>query len=166
MSFCTECGRPLSGNEKYCNNCGTPVLKSQNTTNSQNPIMPQNRSDITMPGITMSDTTKPGTTAPDQTTEVSPGKKVFAIVMLVISALYSFVIPADFAPDFVPILGWMDDLGLLGFSVLNAIQTFMQDQQASTIKILKLLKWIALGLFVIVILLVGGLIAFIISLFK
>ena len=119
-----------------------------------------------MPGITMSDTTKPGTTAPDQTTEVSPGKKVFAIVMLVISALYSFFMPADLAPDFAPILGWMDDLGLLGFSVLNAIQTFMQDQQASTIKILKLLKWIALGLFVIVILLVGGLIAFIVSLFK
>lgn len=37
-----------------------------------------------------------------------------SVKLLFMTALVYVVWPVDFVPDFVPVLGWLDDLGLLG----------------------------------------------------
>ncbi len=142
MAFCPNCGKEINENDQYCYNCGNPIKDRQSI------IVPEN------------------TKRSDEMTQhgASPLKKGGAVAFLIASILYSFVLPVDVVPDGVLIAGWIDDACLLLTSILNMVQVYIQDQNSYTVHIIKLLKWIMFALFVVIVLLFGGLIAFIIFL--
>ncbi|MGL6177949.1 MAG: YkvA family protein [Tannerellaceae bacterium] len=73
-----------------------------------------------------------------------------AIFWLVLAILYS-VLPFDLIPD-VPVLGWIDDLFILGAAVLNLVEMGVEDRSRYVARILFLLKWIFLTIGVLLIL--------------
>ncbi len=144
MAFCPKCGSEINENDRYCYNCGNPI------NNHQSAIVQGNTNhsrEMTQRGA-------------------SPLQKASAVALFVASILYSFVLPVDVLPDVVPVIGWIDDAGLLLVSTLNMIQAYIKNQNSFMVHIIKILKWILFVLFAILALLFGGLIAFIVSLFK
>lgn len=146
MAFCSQCGFKLMDNDRFCHNCGNPISDRQQIIISRNED-----------SNTIIETAQNG---------ASTLKKGLSIVFLIVSLIYAFVLPIDVVPDVVPIAGWLDDMGLVAIAGLNVLQQYIQDQKSATVKIIKILKWILIVLVAIVVLLLGGLIAFIISLFK
>lgn len=90
-------------------------------------------------------------------------QKGLAVFLLIVSALYTLS-PIDFAPDAIPVVGWLDDLGVLAVATMNMVQQFAQDQNSTMVKILKYAKWLLIVAVVIAALLLGGLIAAIVAL--
>ena len=73
-----------------------------------------------------------------------------AIFWLVLAIVYT-VLPFDVIPD-VPVLGWIDDLFILGAAVLNLVEMGVEDRSRYVGRILFLLKWIFLTIGVLFIL--------------
>jgi len=94
-----------------------------------------------------------------ETKGASDFQKGLAVFLMVMSLLYT-VSPIDLAPDAIPVIGWLDDVGFLITATMNLVQQFSKDQNSAMVKILKYAKW----LMVIAALLLGGLIAAIIAL--
>jgi len=90
-------------------------------------------------------------------------QKGLAVFFVIMSMVYA-VSPIDLAPDAIPVIGWLDDLGFLATATMNAIQQFSKDQNSSMVKILKYAKWLLIVATVIAALLLGGLIAAIVAL--
>ena len=90
-------------------------------------------------------------------------QKGLAVFFVIMSMLYA-VSPIDLAPDAVPVVGWLDDIGFLAAATMNAIQQFTKDQNSSMVKILKYAKWLLVVATVIAALLLGGLLVAIIAL--
>ncbi len=93
----------------------------------------------------------------------SPLQKGLAVFLMIMSLLYT-VSPIDLAPDAIPVVGWLDDVGLLVTATMNAVQQFTKDQNSAMVKILKYAKWFMVIAVVITALLLGGLIAAIVAL--
>ena len=91
-----------------------------------------------------------------ETNGASDFKKGLAVFFVIMSMLYA-VSPIDLAPDTIPVVGWLDDLGFLVTATMNAIQQFTKDQNSSMVKILKYTKWLLVLATVIAALLLGGL---------
>lgn len=90
--------------------------------------------------------------------------KAIAVIYMLLALAYD-VSPVDAMPDAIPIVGWLDDVGLTLSAILNIIQQFAEDQNAFLIKFIKWIKWILIILLLLVFLAIGGLVALIISLF-
>ena len=84
-------------------------------------------------------------------------QKGLAVFFVIMSMLYA-VSPIDLAPDAIPVIGWLDDIGFLATAGMNAVQQFTKDQNSSMVKILKYTKWLLILATVIAALLLGGLI--------
>ena len=67
-------------------------------------------------------------------------------------------------PDAIPVVGWLDDVGLLVTATMNAVQQFTKDQNSAMVNILRYAKWFMVIAVVIAALLFGGLIAAIVAL--
>ena len=93
----------------------------------------------------------------------SPLQKGLAVFLMIMSLLYT-VSPIDLAPDAIPVVGWLDDVGFLVTATMNAVQQFTKDQNSAMVKILKYAKWFKVIAVVIAALLLGGLIAAIVAL--
>ena len=93
----------------------------------------------------------------------SPMQKGFAVFLMIMSLLYT-VSPIDLAPDAIPVVGWLDDIGFLVTATMNVVQQFTKDQNSAMVKILKYAKWFMVIAVVIAALLLGGLIAAIVAL--
>jgi uncharacterized membrane protein YkvA (DUF1232 family) len=93
----------------------------------------------------------------------SPLQKGLAVFFVIMSLLYT-VSPIDLAPDAIPVVGWLDDVGFLLTATMNAVQQFAKDQNSAMVKILKYAKWFMVIAVVIAALLLGGLIAAIVAL--
>ena len=74
------------------------------------------------------------------------------------------VSPIDILPDAIPVLGWMDDLGVSAFAVLNVVQQFTSNQKSLLVKIVKYFKWFLILATVGIVLLFGGLVTAIVAL--
>jgi len=90
-------------------------------------------------------------------------QKGLAVFFVIMSLLYT-VSPIDLAPDAIPVVGWLDDVGFLVTATMNAVQQFAKDQNSAMVKILKYAKWFMVIAVVIAALLLGGLIAAIVTL--
>ena len=90
-------------------------------------------------------------------------QKGLAVFLMIMSLLYT-VSPVDLAPDAIPVVGWLDDVGFLVTATMNAVQQFTKDQNSVMVKILKYVKWFMVIAVVIAALLLGGLIAAIVAL--
>lgn len=93
----------------------------------------------------------------------SPLQKGLAVFLMIMSLLYT-VSPIDLAPDAIPVVGWLDDVGFLVTATMNAVQQFTKNQNSAMVKILKYAKWFMVIAVVIAALLLGGLIAAIVAL--
>lgn len=98
-----------------------------------------------------------------ETKGASDYQKGLAVFLMVMSLLYT-VSPIDLAPDAIPVIGWLDDVGFLMTATMNLVQQFAQDQNSSMVKILKYTKWLLIVATIIAALLLGGLIAAIVAL--
>ena len=98
-----------------------------------------------------------------ETKGASDFQKGLAVFLMIMSLLYT-VSPIDLAPDAVPVIGWLDDVGFLMTATMNVVQQFAQDQNSAMVKILKYAKWLLIVATVIAALLLGGLIAAIVAL--
>ena len=93
----------------------------------------------------------------------SPLQKGLAVFLMIMSLLYT-ASPIDLAPDAIPVVGWIDDIGFLITATMNAVQKKEKNQDSAMVKILKYAKWFMVIAVVIVALLLGGLIAAIVAL--
>ncbi len=84
-------------------------------------------------------------------------QKGLAIFLSILAGVYT-VSPIDILPDAIPVLGWMDDLGVSAFAVLNVVQQFTSNQKSLLVKIVKYFKWFLILATVGIVLLFGGLI--------
>lgn len=91
-----------------------------------------------------------------ETKGASDFQKGLAVFFVIMSMLYA-VSPVDLAPDGIPVVGWLDDIGFLVASTMNVVQQFAKDQNSSMVKILKYTKWLLIVATVIAALLLGGL---------
>lgn len=55
-------------------------------------------------------------------TAVPPSK--FGALVLMMMALLYLVSPIDFVPDIIPVLGWLDDIGIVSFAGKNLKKAF------------------------------------------
>ena len=81
---------------------------------------------------------------------------VLAVFFVIMSMLYA-VSPIDLAPDTIPVVGWLDDLGFLVTATMNAVQQFAKNQDSAMVKVLKYTKWLLVVATIIAALLLGGL---------
>lgn len=79
-------------------------------------------------------------------------QQITSLILLGASVIYDFV-PADFIPD-VPLIGWVDDILVTSSAFVNCLQQFLPEASLGMQKLLRLLKWACIVLFVIVVLLV------------
>lgn len=79
-------------------------------------------------------------------------------VMVVLAMLYG-VLPTDLIPDAVPLVGWVDDIGLLLAAVLHLVQKTGAVPQDFRWVLIRYLKWVVLVATLILILALGGLLA-------
>ena len=91
-----------------------------------------------------------------ETKGASDFQKGLAVFFVIMSMLYA-VSPVDLAPDGIPVVGWLDDIGFLAAATMNVVQQFAKDQNSSMVKILKYTKWLLIVATVIAALLLGGL---------
>ena len=68
--------------------------------------------------------------------EVSPLKKALSILTGFLALVYT-ISPIDLSPDLIPVLGWVDDVGIALAAALNLFQTWSSNQDAILVKIAK-----------------------------
>lgn len=85
-------------------------------------------------------------------------------VLIALAALAYDVSPVDAIPDGVPVLGWLDDIGVSLMAAINLYQQFAKDQNSTLVKLIRYTKWMLVALVVIAGVVVGGLVAAIIAL--
>ena len=84
--------------------------------------------------------------------EVKPGlfknKRLQAWIWLGASVLYT-ILPIDIIPD-IPLIGWIDDFLLVSSAAFNVLQQETGVSNQFLARIARLLKWIMLGLCVLI----------------
>ena len=78
-------------------------------------------------------------------------EKTKALIIAVLGALYA-ISPLDIIPD-IPIVGWIDDFFVLSAAILNLLEHFTGRTHYTMRSFLKYLKWAAIILGIIAILL-------------
>lgn len=61
--------------------------------------------------------------------KTSPAKKSLPFIVLLLGVFYGLW-PIDVIPD-VPIIGWVDDIGVLGTAILIAIKLYSKNKDKS-----------------------------------
>lgn len=90
--------------------------------------------------------------------------KALSVVIAMMALAYD-ILPIDISPDAIPVVGWLDDIGITVMAALNAYQQFAKDQSALTVRLAKYIKWMMVAVLVIAVAAIVGLIAAIVALF-
>jgi len=89
--------------------------------------------------------------------------KALSVVIAMLALAYD-VSPIDAVPDGIPVLGWLDDVGITLVAALNAYQQFAANQDALLVKLAKYVKWLLVALVLLAGVAIGGLITLIVHL--
>lgn len=89
--------------------------------------------------------------------------KALSIVIAMLALAYD-VSPIDAVPDAIPVLGWLDDIGITAFAAMNVYQQFAKNPKAPLVKLAKYIKWILVTLVVLLGVAFGGLVTLIVHL--
>lgn len=89
--------------------------------------------------------------------------KALSVVIAMLALAYDLS-PIDAVPDAIPVLGWLDDVGVTVMAAMNVYQQFAKDQNSTLVKLIRYTKWMLVALVVIAGVAVGGLVAAIIAL--
>ncbi|MBQ4358472.1 MAG: DUF1232 domain-containing protein [Paludibacteraceae bacterium] len=84
--------------------------------------------------------------------EKPSGVGIGSWVGLVLALIYG-VSPLDLSPDAMPVVGWFDDLVVIGAGVLNFVQHWTEESNELLSRILRILKWVLILVGVVVFLL-------------
>jgi len=87
-------------------------------------------------------------------------KQKISIVLVIASLIYDAV-PVDLIPD-IPFIGWLDDILLTSSAAANCLQQFANEGNPVAQTITRVIKWVALALFgvmVVCVILMAGTIA-------
>ena len=95
----------------------------------------------------------------------SDWQKAFAFLLALGAILYD-VSPIDLSPDAVPVVGWLDDVGVTLVAGLNLLEKIQSNQNGLFAKMLRMSKWLLIILLVIAGLIVVGLLVGIFALIK
>ncbi len=87
----------------------------------------------------------------------SPLGKMASVVFTVLALIYD-ISPIDLAPDAIPVLGWLDDIGVTVIAVMNLYQQFAKNQNSLLVRTVKILKWILILICVLAILVFAALV--------
>ncbi|SHK75237.1 YkvA family protein [Fibrobacter sp. UWEL] len=93
----------------------------------------------------------------------APIWKALSVVIAMLALAYD-VSPIDAVPDGIPVLGWLDDVGITLVAALNAYQQFAANQDALLVKLAKYVKWLLVALVLLAGVAIGGLITLIVHL--
>lgn len=66
--------------------------------------------------------------------------KIAPIIIGILGVLYG-VSSVDAIPDVIPVAGWIDDVVVVGGSLLNLAQAFVKDTNKSLATIIGMFKW-------------------------
>ena len=88
--------------------------------------------------------------------------KALSVIIAMMALAYD-ISPLDLSPDAVPVLGWLDDIGITVVAALNAYQQFAKDQSALTVRLAKYIKWMMVAVLVIAAATIIGLFAAILA---
>ena len=89
--------------------------------------------------------------------------KALSVIIAMLAIVYDLA-PVDAVPDFVPLFGWLDDVGFTIMAALNAYQHFSKDQTATFVRVAKYVKWMMVAFVVIAAAAFSGLFVAIIAL--
>ena len=89
--------------------------------------------------------------------------KALSVIIAMMALAYD-ILPLDLSPDALPVVGWLDDIGITVMAALNAYQQFAKDQSALTVRLAKYVKWMMVAVLVIAAAVIIGLFAAIVAL--
>ena len=84
--------------------------------------------------------------------------KALSVIIAMMALAYD-ISPLDLSPDALPVVGWVDDIGITVMAALNAYQQFAKDQSALTVRLAKYIKWMMIAVLVIAAAVIIGLLA-------
>ena len=88
--------------------------------------------------------------------------KALSVIIAMMALTYD-ILPLDLSPDALPVVGWLDDIGITVMAALNAYQQFAKDQSALTVRLAKYIKWMMVAVLVIAAATIIGLFAAILA---
>jgi len=88
----------------------------------------------------------------NKTIEENNKKKFWSYIFLIVAMIYG-AIPTDIIPD-IPIIGWIDDAVIGTAALTNFIQQQFFQTNESVNKLLKIIKFILIGLAVLITLII------------
>lgn len=88
--------------------------------------------------------------------------KALSVIIAMMALTYD-ILPLDLSPDALPVVGWLDDIGITVMAALNAYQHFAKDQSALTVRLAKYIKWMMVAVLVIAAATIIGLFAAILA---
>ena len=88
--------------------------------------------------------------------------KALSVIIAMMALAYD-ISPIDLSPDALPVVGWLDDIGITVMAALNAYQQFAKDQSALTVRLAKYIKWMMVAVLVIAAATIIGLFAAILA---
>lgn len=106
---------------------------------------------------------EPGRGTSSELQGASPIWKALSIVIAMLTVAYDLS-PVDAVPDAIPVLGWLDDVGMTVMAALNVYQQFAKDQGSMLVKLVKYIKWMLVVLVIVAGVALGGLVALIVHL--
>ncbi len=71
--------------------------------------------------------------------------KALSVVIAMLAVVYDMSL-VDAVPDFVPLFGWLDDVGFTLMAALNVYQQFTKDQNSMMVRLAKYIKWMMVAL--------------------
>jgi uncharacterized membrane protein YkvA (DUF1232 family) len=74
--------------------------------------------------------------------------KALSVIIAMMALAYD-ISPLDLSPDRIPVLGWLDDAGIILVAALNAYHQFAKDQSALSVRLAKYVKWMMVAVLVI-----------------